>query len=111
MQWDWSQWLFTDVSQFSLECDMRREKDTQKPMLVRERSQYKRMPLWHGGTLNSCRAASLLVRFVGGEQMWEAPDHPQGFLPLNSCGTEQNRTATCMVLKAKTNDWCKNSSP
>ncbi|GFY31211.1 hypothetical protein TNCV_751741 [Trichonephila clavipes] len=45
------------------------------------------------------------------EERWEAPGHTQGFLPLNWGGTEQNRTAACMVLKAKANDSCKNSSP
>ncbi|GFV79203.1 uncharacterized protein TNCV_1817501 [Trichonephila clavipes] len=61
--------------------------------------------LWHGGTLNSRRVASSLV--------WKgkAGGHTQGFLPLNWGGTEQNHTITCMVLKAKTNDRCKNSSP
>ncbi|GFV34550.1 uncharacterized protein TNCV_1448561 [Trichonephila clavipes] len=58
------------------------------------------VPLRHGGTLNSRRAASL----VEGEERWEAPDHPQGFLPLNWGGTEQKRTVTCMVLKAKANE-------
>ncbi|GFW34087.1 uncharacterized protein TNCV_287711 [Trichonephila clavipes] len=57
--------------------------------------------LW--GTLNSRRAASPLV-WLEGEARWEAPDHPQGFLPLNWGGTEQKRTVTCMVLKAKAND-------
>ncbi|GFV39771.1 hypothetical protein TNCV_4320691 [Trichonephila clavipes] len=32
------------------------------------------MPLWHGGTLNSRRAASPLVRSV--EERWEAPELP-----------------------------------
>ncbi|GFW96252.1 uncharacterized protein TNCV_572231 [Trichonephila clavipes] len=61
--------------------------------------------LRHGGTLNRHRAASPLVRLV------EGPRTPQGFLPLNWGGTEQNRTVTCMVLKAKANDRRKNSSP
>ncbi|GFV19774.1 transposase domain containing protein [Trichonephila clavipes] len=56
--------------------------------------------LRHGGTLNSHRAASHLVWLVEGEERWEAPDHPQGFIPLNWGGTEQKRTITCMVLKA-----------
>ncbi|GFW90022.1 uncharacterized protein TNCV_2172171 [Trichonephila clavipes] len=33
------------------------------------------VPLWHGGTLNSHRAASSLVRLVEGEESWEASDH------------------------------------
>ncbi|GFY11828.1 uncharacterized protein TNCV_1530201 [Trichonephila clavipes] len=41
------------------------------------------VPLRHGGTLNSRRAASPLVRFVEGEERWEAPNHPQGVLPQN----------------------------
>ncbi|GFU46624.1 uncharacterized protein TNCV_1546411 [Trichonephila clavipes] len=67
--------------------------------------------LRHGGTLNSRRAASRLVWLVEGEERREAPGHPQGFLPLNWGGTEQNRTVTCMVLKAKVYDMRKNSSP
>ncbi|GFU69863.1 hypothetical protein TNCV_112821 [Trichonephila clavipes] len=50
--------------------------------------------------LNSRRAASPLVWLMEGEDKWEALA-PQGFLPLNWGGTEQNRTVTCMVLKAK----------
>ncbi|GFX14326.1 uncharacterized protein TNCV_1768201 [Trichonephila clavipes] len=69
------------------------------------------VPLRRGGTLNSRRAASLLVWLVEGEERWEAPGHPQGFLSLNWSGIEQNRTVPCMVLKAKTNDRRKNSSP
>ncbi|GFW34907.1 transposable element Tcb1 transposase [Trichonephila clavipes] len=47
-QHDWSQVLFTDESQFSLECDTRRvlvwrDRDTRNnPTFVRERSQYRR---------------------------------------------------------------------
>ncbi|GFT15106.1 uncharacterized protein TNCV_4316771 [Trichonephila clavipes] len=66
------------------------------------------VPLQHGGTLNYRRAASPLVRLAEGEDRWEAPDFPQGFLPQNWGGTEQNRTATCTVLKAKANDRRKN---
>ncbi|GFV77344.1 uncharacterized protein TNCV_2406631 [Trichonephila clavipes] len=56
------------------------------------------------GTLNSRRAASPLVWLVEGEERWEAPDHLQGFLPLNWGGTEQKRTVTCIMLKANAND-------
>ncbi|GFV25899.1 hypothetical protein TNCV_3868661 [Trichonephila clavipes] len=35
------------------------------------------VPLRHGGTLNSRRAASPLVWLVEGVERWEAPDHPQ----------------------------------
>ncbi|GFS84976.1 uncharacterized protein TNCV_1305851 [Trichonephila clavipes] len=57
------------------------------------------MPLRHGGTLNSRRAASPLVWLVEGKERWEASDHPQSVLPL-----KPNSTATCMVLKATAND-------
>ncbi|GFU18429.1 uncharacterized protein TNCV_1981061 [Trichonephila clavipes] len=60
------------------------------------------------GTLNSRRAISPLVRLVEGEERWEAPDHHQGVLPCNWGGSEQNRTVTCMVLKATDNDRLKN---
>ncbi|GFV45229.1 uncharacterized protein TNCV_4240621 [Trichonephila clavipes] len=66
-------------------------------------------PLRHGDTLNSCRAASPLVWL--GEKRWENPGHPRSFLSLNWGGTEQNRTVTCMVLKAKANDRRKSSCP
>ncbi|GFT18064.1 uncharacterized protein TNCV_423311 [Trichonephila clavipes] len=62
------------------------------------------VPSRHGGTLNSRRAASPLVRLVQGEERWEASDQPQSVLPLNWGGTEPNRTVTCMVLKAAAND-------
>ncbi|GFW02084.1 uncharacterized protein TNCV_4854241 [Trichonephila clavipes] len=62
------------------------------------------VPLWHESTLNSRRAASPLVRLVEGEERREASDHPQGILSQNRGGTEQNRTFTCMVLKATAND-------
>ncbi|GFW84029.1 uncharacterized protein TNCV_1661981 [Trichonephila clavipes] len=62
------------------------------------------VPLRHGGTLNSRRAASPLVRFVEGEERWEDPDHPQGVLPQNWGKIEINRSVTCMVFKATAND-------
>ncbi|GFV38002.1 uncharacterized protein TNCV_3626221 [Trichonephila clavipes] len=43
-----------------------------------------KMPSRHGGTLNSRRAASPLVRLVEGEERWEAPDHPQRALRFYS---------------------------
>ncbi|GFW51819.1 hypothetical protein TNCV_1187511 [Trichonephila clavipes] len=52
----------------------------------------------YGGTLNSRRAASPLVKLVKEEKRWETPDHSQGILPLNWDGTEQNRTVICMVF-------------
>ncbi|GFV19282.1 uncharacterized protein TNCV_1934991 [Trichonephila clavipes] len=60
--------------------------------------------LGHGGTLNSRQAGSPLMRLVEGEERWEAPDHSQGVLSLNWGKNESNRTVTCMVLKATTND-------
>ncbi|GFX23146.1 hypothetical protein TNCV_2933101 [Trichonephila clavipes] len=60
------------------------------------------VPLRHGSTLNSRQAAIPLVWLVEGR--WEVPDYSQGFLTLNWGGTEQKRTNTCMVLKAKAND-------
>ncbi|GFS83938.1 uncharacterized protein TNCV_2363681 [Trichonephila clavipes] len=62
------------------------------------------VPAWHGGTLNSRRAASPLVRLVEGEERWVASYHPQSVLPLNWGAIKPNRTITCMVLKAKAND-------
>ncbi|GFW00049.1 uncharacterized protein TNCV_3568391 [Trichonephila clavipes] len=60
------------------------------------------VPPRHGGSLKSRQAASPLVRLVEGEERWKAPDHPQGVLPQNWGGNEQNRT--CMVLKTTDND-------
>ncbi|GFV52247.1 hypothetical protein TNCV_3778191 [Trichonephila clavipes] len=51
------------------------------------------------------------LELVEGEERWEASGHTQGFLLLNWGGTEQNRTVTCMVLKAKAKDRRKKSSP
>ncbi|GFY04494.1 hypothetical protein TNCV_4415822 [Trichonephila clavipes] len=56
-----------------------------------------RMPLIHGGTLNNCRAAKPLVRWVERE---EACDHPQGVLPQNLDGTEPHHKVTCMVFQS-----------
>ncbi|GFU10107.1 uncharacterized protein TNCV_3449051 [Trichonephila clavipes] len=58
------------------------------------------IPLRHGVTLNSRRAASHFVKLVEGEMRREAPDHLRGVLPRN----ETNRTVTYMELKAKAND-------
>ncbi|GFX20860.1 uncharacterized protein TNCV_79151 [Trichonephila clavipes] len=65
--------------------------------------------LRHGGTLNIRRSASPLLWLVKKEERWEAPDHPQGFLPLNWGGTEQKRNVTCMVRLGLTTG--VNSSP
>ncbi|GFS84512.1 uncharacterized protein TNCV_4606851 [Trichonephila clavipes] len=62
------------------------------------------VPLQHGGTINSHRAESPLLRLVEGKERWEASDHRQGVPPpKNWGGTEQNHTITFMVLKAKAN--------
>ncbi|GFY27287.1 hypothetical protein TNCV_2069071 [Trichonephila clavipes] len=58
----------------------------------------------HGDTLNSHRAASPLVRLAGGEERWEASDHPQDVLPQNWSEAQQDHIAIYMVLKTKTND-------
>ncbi|GFY32478.1 uncharacterized protein TNCV_3559861 [Trichonephila clavipes] len=62
------------------------------------------VPSRHGGTLNSRRAVSSLVRLVEVEGRWEAPDHPQGDLPQNWGETELNNSVTCLGLKATAND-------
>ncbi|GFT91254.1 uncharacterized protein TNCV_4044791 [Trichonephila clavipes] len=62
------------------------------------------VPPRHGGTLNSRRAASPLVRLVEEEERWEAPDHHQGVLPQIWGENELNRSVTCMELKATAND-------
>ncbi|GFY31148.1 uncharacterized protein TNCV_4360551 [Trichonephila clavipes] len=63
------------------------------------------VPARNGVTLNSRRAASPLVWLVEGKERWESSDHPWSVLPLDWGGIEPNRTVTCMVLKATTNDW------
>ncbi|GFX06787.1 hypothetical protein TNCV_3113751 [Trichonephila clavipes] len=45
---------------------------------------------------------------VGGRRKVESPGHQQGFFPQNWGETEPNRSVTCMVLKAKSNDKRKN---
>ncbi|GFY25350.1 uncharacterized protein TNCV_2484701 [Trichonephila clavipes] len=60
--------------------------------------------LRHGGTVNSRQAASPLVRLVEGEARWKTPGHTRSFLPQNWGGTKQNRTVTCMMLRAMAND-------
>ncbi|GFV70942.1 uncharacterized protein TNCV_4164891 [Trichonephila clavipes] len=61
------------------------------------------VPSRHGGTLKSRRAASPLVRLVGGEERWVAPDHPQGVLPQNWGETKLNRSVTRVGLKVTAN--------
>ncbi|GFW65061.1 uncharacterized protein TNCV_393271 [Trichonephila clavipes] len=62
------------------------------------------VPSLYEGTLNNRRAANSLVRLVLGEEKWEVPDNPQGVLPQNWGGAEENRTDTCMVIKVNVND-------
>ncbi|GFX96125.1 uncharacterized protein TNCV_2290151 [Trichonephila clavipes] len=57
-----------------------------------------------GGTLNSRRAASPLMRLVEREERWLTPDNLQGVLPQNWGRISPNRIVTCMVLKATDND-------
>ncbi|GFW96894.1 uncharacterized protein TNCV_2160291 [Trichonephila clavipes] len=62
------------------------------------------VPSRHGATLNSRRAANLLVRLVEEEERWEARNYLQDVLHQNWGETELNRSVTCMVLKATAND-------
>ncbi|GFV24390.1 hypothetical protein TNCV_2005731 [Trichonephila clavipes] len=62
------------------------------------------VPLEHGVTLYSRRAASPLVRLEKREERRKTPDHLQGVLPQNWGGTELNRTVTCMMFKVTDND-------
>ncbi|GFX66839.1 uncharacterized protein TNCV_3049371 [Trichonephila clavipes] len=61
------------------------------------------VPARHGGTLNSRRALSPLVRLVEGGTRG---DHTQSVLSLNWGAIEPNRSVPCMVLKATVNDRC-----
>ncbi|GFV09560.1 hypothetical protein TNCV_3159571 [Trichonephila clavipes] len=64
-------------------------------------SQQRIVPLRHGGTLNSRRAASPFVRLVGGEESGKSGNPPpKGVLPQDWDGSKLNRTVTCVVLKA-----------
>ncbi|GFV94648.1 uncharacterized protein TNCV_3827151 [Trichonephila clavipes] len=67
-------------------------------------------PLWPGGTLNSHQAESPLVRLVEEEKRGKALKGFAGVLPQNWCGTQPNRTVTCMVLKATAYDKHSSSS-
>ncbi|GFT30420.1 uncharacterized protein TNCV_2377121 [Trichonephila clavipes] len=63
------------------------------------------LPVRHWSTLNIRRVASPFERLMEGGKRWKASDSSQGVvLSQNWGGTEPNRTATCMVLKAATND-------
>ncbi|GFV43496.1 hypothetical protein TNCV_4592201 [Trichonephila clavipes] len=56
-----------------------------------------------GVTLNSRRDISPLVRLVEGKEGWEASNHPNGIIPQNKGGTNQNRTVSPA--------WCSNLAP
>ncbi|GFY08251.1 hypothetical protein TNCV_1356591 [Trichonephila clavipes] len=58
------------------------------------------MPLRNGGTLNSHRAASPLVRLVEGEERWEVPDHLRMFSLEIGVGPGQ------IVLSPESTAWC-----
>ncbi|GFX26721.1 uncharacterized protein TNCV_1838941 [Trichonephila clavipes] len=62
------------------------------------------VPSRHGGTLNSRRAASPLVRLAEGEGRWEAPSNSHGVLNQNWGETELNCSVTSMLLIAMAND-------
>ncbi|GFW96811.1 cullin-4A [Trichonephila clavipes] len=62
------------------------------------------VPSQHGGTLNSLRAVSSLMRLVEVEERWEAPDNLHVVLPQNWGENELNRSVTCRVFKATDND-------
>ncbi|GFX37797.1 hypothetical protein TNCV_3116471 [Trichonephila clavipes] len=55
------------------------------------------------------RTTNSLVRFVEVEERLDAPDHFLGAPPQNTGGTEPNRTATRMGLKAAAIDRIKSS--
>ncbi|GFU95119.1 hypothetical protein TNCV_4139031 [Trichonephila clavipes] len=61
-----------------------------------------------GSTLNSRQVASPVVRLVEGDEK-RPLTLLQGVRPQTRSGTEINRTVTCMVLKATTNDRCTSS--
>ncbi|GFV03543.1 uncharacterized protein TNCV_5060841 [Trichonephila clavipes] len=66
------------------------------------------VPSGQGDTQNSRRSASPLLRLVEEEVRWEVPDHLSVFFLKIGGGTEKKRAVTCMVLKAKTSNKCKN---
>ncbi|GFW48460.1 uncharacterized protein TNCV_1110191 [Trichonephila clavipes] len=55
------------------------------------------VPSRDGGTLNSRRTTSPLVRLMEGEERCKASDNPQGVLHQNWGGNKPNRSITCMV--------------
>ncbi|GFW41271.1 uncharacterized protein TNCV_1002641 [Trichonephila clavipes] len=61
------------------------------------------VPSRHGGTLNSCRAASPLTRLWEGEERREAPDHSQSVLPQN-WGKGNRVKSYCRLHDAQSQD-------
>ncbi|GFT28732.1 uncharacterized protein TNCV_3584671 [Trichonephila clavipes] len=57
------------------------------------------VPLRHGGTLNSRRAASPLVWLMEGVVRWEAPDHPQ--VSSLKIGEETSQIVVSPVWRSK----------
>ncbi|GFX34342.1 uncharacterized protein TNCV_3226891 [Trichonephila clavipes] len=63
------------------------------------------VPSRDGGTLNSSRAASPLLRLVAGDEKLEAPAPPPECSTSNlEWNRAKNRNVTCMVLKTTAND-------
>ncbi|GFV39544.1 hypothetical protein TNCV_1367851 [Trichonephila clavipes] len=60
------------------------------------------VPLWHGGTLSTHRAASSLMRLVEGEEIWEASDHP-GCSPSKLGWNQAKFIDTGMMFKSTAN--------
>ncbi|GFW06826.1 hypothetical protein TNCV_3289261 [Trichonephila clavipes] len=54
------------------------------------------VPLWHGGTQNSSRAASPLVMLVKGEDRWKASDPSPRVFSLKI--RVENRSPNCFRL-------------
>ncbi|GFV66381.1 hypothetical protein TNCV_1478451 [Trichonephila clavipes] len=86
---------------------------TMTDILSRYKFRDSHVPSRYGGTLNSRRAASSLVRLEEGKERFLGLLHNVGVeevyvMPLVLSQiwgrTEQNHTVTCMVLKAKAND-------
>ncbi|GFX17536.1 hypothetical protein TNCV_3411361 [Trichonephila clavipes] len=62
--------------------------------------------------LGSNSEEDMSSRVVGGSgREVGGPCLPKRFSPSKLVGAEQNRTVTCVMLKAKANDKRKNSSP
>ncbi|GFW80111.1 hypothetical protein TNCV_460201 [Trichonephila clavipes] len=57
------------------------------------------VPSRHGGTLNSRRAASPLVKLMEGEKRWEAPDHPR--CPPSKLGVKTRQIVLSPAWRSK----------